>query len=190
MQSRTTYPLSRPLPILESWIAKGPYYADANRLINKQFFLSSNPSPQKATAYLHLWEHFRRMAVQRKMLPPFPVEVVRGINVKDWGNETLDMLREFIAYTPPSDRCLCKTMELKTWEDHWVECPVGWEMKLARAVSEKAALMRSRLSKVVVHSTSEVLKELSEIQFKGIEDRVKLECARRTSLVSYFILSI
>ena len=190
MQSRTSYPLSKPLPILESWIAKGPYYADANRIINKKFLLSSNPTPAKASAHLHLWEHFRRMAVQRKMLPPLAVEAVRVINVKSWANETLDMLREFIAYTPLSERCLCKTMELKAIEDHWIECPIGWEMKRARAISEKGSLMRSRVLKVVVHSTSEVLKELSEIQFKGIEDRVKLECARRTTLVSYFILSI
>ena len=189
MQVRTTYPLSKPLPILESWIAKGPYYAEAKRIIIKKFLLSSIPSPQKATAHLQLWEHFRRMAVQRKMLPPLAVAAARGINVKSWSKETLDMLREFIAYTPRSNRCLCKTMEVKAIEDHWIECPVGWEMKRARAVSEKVALMRSRVSMVVVHSTSEVLKELSEVQFKGIEDRVKLECARSTSLVSYFNLS-
>ena len=65
MQSRTTYPLSRPLPILESWIAKGPYYADAKRIIIKKYLLNSSPPRQKATAHLKLWEHFRRMAVQR-----------------------------------------------------------------------------------------------------------------------------
>ncbi len=169
MLSRTNYPLSRSLPILESWIAKGSYYADDNRIICKKFLLNSSPNPQNATAHLKLWEHFRRMAVQRKMLPPFPVEVVRGINVKHWANETLDMLREFIAYTPTSDRCMCKTMELKTIEDHWIECPIGLEMKRARAVSEKEALRRSRVSNGVLHSASEVLKELSDVQFKGIE---------------------
>ena len=100
------------------------------------------------------------------------------------------MLREFIAYTPHSDRCMCKTMELKTIEDHWIECPIGLEMKRARAVSEKEALRRSRVSKVVVHSASEVLKELSDVQFKGIEDRVKLESARRITVVSNFTLVI
>ena len=185
MQSRSIYPLSKPLPILESWIAKGPYYADANRIIIKKFLLSSNPSPAKATAHLQLWQHFRRMAVQRKMLPPPEL----GNNVKDWAKETLDMLREFIAYTPPAERCLCKTRDVMTIEDHWIECPIGWEMKRVKAVSEKAAMMRARVIKVVAHSASEVLKELSEVQFKGIEDRVKLESARRTSLVSYFTLA-
>ncbi len=189
MQSRTSYPLSRPLPIPESWIAKGPYCADAKRIIIKKFLLHSSPPPQKATAHRQLWDHFRRMTVQRKMLPPPAVEAVRGINVKSWANETLDMLREFIAYTPPSDRCMCKTTDVMTIEDHWIECPIGWEMKRVKAVSEKAAMMRARVIKVVAHSASEVLKELSEVQFKGIEDRVKLESARRTSLVSYFNLS-
>ena len=94
MQSRTSSPLSKPLPIPESWIAKGPYYVDANRIIIKKFLFSSNHSPSKATLYLHICEHFRRMAVQRKMLPPLAVEAVRVINVKSWSNETLDMLRE------------------------------------------------------------------------------------------------
>ncbi len=100
MQSRTSYPLSKPLPIPESWIAKGPYYAEAKRIIIKKFLLSTNPSRGKASLFLHICEHFRRMAVQMKMLPPLDVEAVRGINVKSWANETLDMLREFIAYTP------------------------------------------------------------------------------------------
>ncbi len=183
MQSRTSYPLSKPLPIPEAWIAKGPYYVDANRIIIKKFLLSSNHSPSKATLYLHIWEHFRRMAVQRKMLPPPGVEAVRGINVKSWANETLDMLREFIAYTPPAERCLCKTMELNAIEDHWIECPVGCEMKRARSAKEKAAPMEERVRKIIDHSQEEVLRELSDFQFKGLEDRVKLESSRRTSHV-------
>ena len=46
------------------------------------------------------------------MLPPLDVEALRGINVKSWANETLDMLREFIAYTPDNDRCMSKTTDM------------------------------------------------------------------------------
>ena len=110
------------------------------------------------------------MALQRKMLPPAEL----AINVKSWANETLDMLREFIAYTPKSERCMCKTTEVKVIEDHWIECPIGWEMKRARAAKEKAAPMEDRVRKVIAHSQEEVLRELSDVQFKGIEDRVKV----------------
>ncbi len=179
MQFRKTYPVSRPLPIPESRIAKGPYYAEANRIIIKKFLLNSTPPPQKATAHLELWEHFRRMAVQRKMLPPPEL----GINVKSWANETLDMLREFIAYTPKSERCMCKTSEVTAIAFHWIECPIGWELKRARAVKYKAAAMEDRVSKVIAHSQEEVLRELSDVQFKAIKDRVNFESSRRTSHV-------
>ncbi len=181
MQFRNTYPVSKPLPIPESRIAKGPYYADANRIIIKKFLLNSSPPPKKAAIHLKIWEHYRRMAVQRKMLPPPHL----GINVKSWANETLDMLREFIAYTPKSERCMCKTREVKTIADHWIECPIGWEMKRARAAKEKAAPMEDRVRKVIAHSDEEVLRELTDVEFHGIEDRVKFESSRRTSHVCH-----
>ena len=131
--------------------------------------------------HLKLWEHFRRMAVQRKMLPPPEL----GINVKYWANETLDMLREFIAYTPKSERCMCKTREVKAIEDHWIECPIGWEMKWARVAKEKAAPMEDRVRKVIGHSEDEVLGELIDLEFNGVEDRVNFGSSRRTSHVCH-----
>ena len=80
MQFRVNYSVSKPLPIPESRIAKGPYYAEANRIIIKKFLLNSSPPTQKATLHLKIWEYFRRMAVQRKMLPPPEL----GINVNSW----------------------------------------------------------------------------------------------------------
>ena len=91
------YPVSKPLPIPESRIAKGPYYANANRIIIKKFLLNTSPPRQKATAHLKIWEHYRRLAVQRKMLPPLDL----GINARSLANERLDMLREFLVSTHP-----------------------------------------------------------------------------------------
>ena len=66
-------------------------------------------------------------------------------------------------------------------------------MKRARAVSEKAAMMRGRIKKLVAHSKGNVLKELRYVHFKVMEVRVNLESARRSSFVlniSYINLAI
>ena len=179
MKLRSNYPVARPLPIPESRIARGPYYEDAQRLIKKEFLLDSSPPPQKATARLKLLEHFKRMAVQRKMLPPPELR----INSNGWTNETLDQIREFIAFTPLSQRCMCSTRKMTAIDDHWLECPIGCELKRARAVKEKEEAMRQRVANFVAHSEKEVLQELSEVQFLLMEEMMKLERVRRTSLV-------
>jgi len=185
MQLRTNYPLAKPLPIPQERIERGPFFADAKRLIKKDFLLQSRPPPQKATAQLFLMDHFKRMAVQRKMLPPPTL----GIDTRMWMNEMLDMLREFIAYTPKNERCMCATMNLPEFHDHWLECPIGIVMKRARAAmskkeSDRKEAMQDRVTNVVAHSQSDVLRELTEVQFLGIEERMKAERERRNSMVS------
>jgi len=150
MQLRTNYPLAKPLPIPQERIERGPFFADAKRLIKKDFLLQSRPPPQKATAQLFLMDHFKRMAVQRKMLPPPTL----GIDTRMWMNEMLDMLREFIAYTPKNERCMCATMNLPEFHDHWLECPIGIVMKRARAAmskkeSDRKEAMQDRVTNVV-----------------------------------------
>ena len=74
---------------------------------------------------------------------------------------------------------------MKSIEDHWIECRIGWEMKRARDAKEKASAMEDRVMKVIAHSDEEFLRELSDVEFKGMKDRVKLESSRRTSHVCH-----
>ena len=132
MELRKDYPKARTLPILESKIRRGPYYDDARRLINKHLLLSE-PINDNHAKYKRIFSAvWTRMAIQRRFLPPPEA----GIDTSSWFNVTLDQLREFMAYTPVNERCLCRNTPLKEIDDHWPECDVGKALKRLRRAGQ------------------------------------------------------